>query len=177
MHPWPHRTPQPGLQGALTPPWLSGVLKCSLPLCLNFSAPLHAFRGKQCRCVPSAGPLETGQGLVSLVSVNLGPDARGMSKGVGESEGPWPEPSSEASYSTLVTSWRWGAGAGSSQPVCISHCFVFVSVSLLLSPVDSSSLYASASPYFCLSLCIFLSICLCPDSVYLSLNLCLSISV
>lgn len=45
---------------------------------------------------PLAGPLETDRGLLSLISVTLDParagaDARGMSKRVGESEGPWPE--------------------------------------------------------------------------------------
>ena len=106
--------------------------ECCLSLLLNFSAPLPAFRGRQCRHVPLAGPLETGQGLVTLISVTLsparaGPDTQGMSKRVGDSEGPWPEPCPTVPCPALVTSWGKRLGV----PACLSHCFIFVSDFLL----------------------------------------------
>ena len=136
-------------------------------LLLNFSAPLPAFRGRQCRHVPLAGPLKTGQGLVTVISVTLGParagpDTQGMSKRVGDSEGPWPEPCPVAPCPALVTSWG-------SQPVSLTASS--------LSPTSPSiSKGPSFSVRFCLSIlrCIPFPLCLCPDRV--SVPFCSSLS-
>ena len=101
-------------------PKTKNFFECCLSLLLNFSAPLPAFRGRQCRHVPLAGPLEAGQGLVTLISVTLdparaGPDTQDMSKRVGDSEGPWPEPCPAAPCPALA----WSR-AGGSQPVSLT---------------------------------------------------------
>ena len=144
--------------------------KCCLSLLLNFSAPLPAFRGRQCRHVPLAGPSETRQGPVTLISVTLGParagpDTQGMSKRVGDSEGPWPEPCPAAPCPALVMSWG-------SQPACLTAS----SLSLTSSCVQWTLLFCMRLP---LHTAVYPFSCLCPDCVPvpfcspLSLNICL----
>ena len=125
-------------------PKTKNFFECCLSLLLNFSAPLPAFRGRQCRHVPLAGPLEAGQGLVTLISVTLdparaGPDTQDMSKRVGDSEGPWPEPCPAAPCPALA----WSR-AGGSQPVSLTAS----SLSPTSPSISSGPSSASASPHF-----------------------------
>lgn len=149
-----------------------------------------------------AGPLETGQRLVSLISMTLGParagpDARGMSKRVGESEAPrqgWPPrgscpvtieegagPRAKALclspcfspaliFSSLLLTFHF-----SLCPACPHVClFLFISVCPLLSVSVSISFSVppSVSSCLCVSLCPSLSLCVCPSP---GVSVCLSV--